>query len=217
MSQLKKINKNLNLFIGAYKMPYTLCDQIIEAFESSPNKYNDLQSHRGYISHSGKYVLNDNQPLKQKFYNFLGNCLEKYKNTYKSCELVDQWRFEERFNIQKYPPGKYYSKPHSEIFYNFPTIKRHLVFMIYLNTIKKGGGTQFINQKLKVKPKKGHTLFWPAHWTHTHVGIIAPKETKYIITGWYEYANDSLFFESAENFLNSVDNTSNVKIQVIKK
>lgn len=218
MSQLKKINKNLNLFIGVYKMPYTLCDQLIDVFERCPNKLNDVESHRGYISHSGKYVLNDNIELKKNFYSFLENCLEKYKKKYKSCdEFADPWHFEQRFNIQKYPPGKYYSKAHSEINYNFPSIKRHLVFMTYLNTIKNGGGTQFINQNLIVKPKKGHTLFWPAHWTHTHIGIPAPKETKYIITGWYEYVNDKLFFESAENFLNSIDNNSNVRIQVIKK
>ena len=28
-------------------------------------------------------------------------------------------------------------------------------------------------------------MFWPAYWTHPHKGIPAPKETKYIVTGWF--------------------------------
>ena len=59
--------------------------------------------------------------------------------------------------------------------------------MTYLNDVEKGGGTEWIHQKLKVKPEKGKTVIWPAEWTHTHRGIVAPKETKYIATGWYGY------------------------------
>ena len=38
-----------------------------------------------------------------------------------------------------------------------------------------------------MKAEKGKTVIWPAEWTHTHRGIVAPKETKYIATGWYGY------------------------------
>ena len=40
------------------------------------------------------------------------------------------------------------------------------------------------------KPKKGLTVIWPAIWTHTHKGLPAPKELKYICTGWYEWKNN---------------------------
>ena len=59
--------------------------------------------------------------------------------------------------------------------------------MIFLNTIKKGGGTKFLFQETIVKPKAGDFYIWPAYWTHLHQGVNAPKETKYIITGWIEY------------------------------
>ena len=45
--------------------------------------------------------------------------------------------------------------------------------MTYLNTIKVGGETEFLYQKLKIKPKKGLTLIWPTDWTHTHRGLIS--------------------------------------------
>ena len=62
--------------------------------------------------------------------------------------------------------------------------------MTYLNDIKTGGGTFWHYQNLTTKPKKGLTVIWPAIWTHTHKGLPAPKELKYICTGWYEWENN---------------------------
>jgi hypothetical protein len=64
---------------------------------------------------------------------------------------------------------------------------RHLVFMTYLNDVTDGGETEFFYQKLKVKPEKGLTLIWGADWTFTHRGITSPTQTKYIVTGWFNY------------------------------
>ena len=44
-----------------------------------------------------------------------------------------------------------------------------------------------IHQKVIIKPRAGDFYIWPAGWTHMHRGINAPKEIKYIITGWYVY------------------------------
>ena len=49
--------------------------------------------------------------------------------------------------------------------------------------------TYFPQQDIKFKPQAGNMMFWPAYWTHPHKGIPAPKETKYIITGWFSYIN----------------------------
>ena len=61
------------------------------------------------------------------------------------------------------------------------------VWMIYLNDIKVGGGTHFIHQEFTTKPISGDLYIWPAGWTHMHVGVNAPHERKYILTGWVEY------------------------------
>ena len=58
--------------------------------------------------------------------------------------------------------------------------------MTYLNDVEEGGETIFPYQKLKVKPKKGKTILWPAYWTHAHLGNVAKTEEKYITTGWFE-------------------------------
>ena len=54
------------------------------------------------------------------------------------------------------------------------------------------GETEFFHQKIKVKPQKGLTIIWPAEWTHTHRGIVSPTQTKYIMTGWYNFVDDDV-------------------------
>ena len=49
------------------------------------------------------------------------------------------------------------------------------------------GGTEFYFQKLTSPAKKGLTLIWPSDWTHLHRGQVSNSETKYILTGWLNY------------------------------
>ena len=90
------------------------------------------------------------------------------------------------FNIQKYKPSQAYHSWHTERG-GKKTSNRHLVFMTYLNDVKKGGETEWYYQNLKIKPEKGLTVIWSADWTFTHKGYSTIDEDKYIITGWYEF------------------------------
>lgn len=59
---------------------------------------------------------------------------------------------------------------------------RLLTFIWYLNTVPKGGETEFLDRK--VKPKQGNLLIFPATWTFAHRGLPPKLGTKYICTGW---------------------------------
>jgi len=59
--------------------------------------------------------------------------------------------------------------------------------MLYLNDVEEGGETEFLYQKMRVKPTKGTILIWPADWTHTHRGNPPLSGDKYIYTGWMEH------------------------------
>ena len=63
---------------------------------------------------------------------------------------------------------------------------RILAWMLYLNDDFEGGETEFLYQKLRVKPKRGRLLIWPTAFTHTHRGGLVLKGSKYILTGWVE-------------------------------
>ena len=63
--------------------------------------------------------------------------------------------------------------------------KRLLAWMIYLNDVEKGGETEFLYQKMRIKPQKNVALIWPASFTHIHRGLTPISGTKYILTGWF--------------------------------
>ena len=64
---------------------------------------------------------------------------------------------------------------------------RAFVWMLYLNTVEKGGKTEFHIDKntiIRVKPEAGKFVFWPAGETHFHRSTPDLQENKYILTGW---------------------------------
>ena len=63
--------------------------------------------------------------------------------------------------------------------------ERFLVWCIFLNDVEEGGETEFLYHSMRVKPKKGSMLLFPASFTHTHRGNPPISNTKYIATGWY--------------------------------
>jgi len=87
--------------------------------------------------------------------------------------------------LSKYEPNNYYENIHCDV--GKTCRNRIFAWMIYLNDIKVGGGTYFVHQEFTTKPISGNLYIWPAGWTHMHVGVNAPHETKYILTGWVEY------------------------------
>ena len=128
---------------------------------------------------------------KEDYFN-LGKTLEEsIKNFKETFPYVDKyicrWELVKNMQLMKYKPNNFYTTIHCENDGNRMYLKRVFAFMIFLNNIKKGGGTKFLHQKFIAKPKAGDFYIWPAHWTHLHKGVNAPKENKYIITGWVEY------------------------------
>jgi hypothetical protein len=104
------------------------------------------------------------------------------------CNEYAKWGITELPLVQYYGPNDGFYAWHTERVNAKPKIcDRHLVYMIYLNDVTDGGGTEFYHQNLIVQPVKGKTLIWPADWTYTHRGIPSPTQEKYILTGWFEF------------------------------
>ena len=89
--------------------------------------------------------------------------------------------------MQKTVPGAGYHVWHCEQM-SAECADRVLVWAIYLNTLsaEAAGETEFLYQKLRIKPKENSMIIWPASYTHTHRGNVVYGDTaKYIITGWF--------------------------------
>ena len=113
--------------------------------------------------------------------------MDKYIEKYPKTNEVANFKVRE-FNIQYYPKKGGFKNWHTENTGNGKSIVRHLVFMTYLNDVENGG-TEFLNQNLKVEAEKGLTIIWPAGWTHFHRGVVSDQE-KYVITGWFDFVSE---------------------------
>lgn len=119
-------------------------------------------------------------------------CINEYKKIYPGIDSsLPKWSLDSSCQLMRYEPGDAYWAEHCEDdTIKFGRAKRIFAWMAYLNNIDEGGGTRFTHQKFTTKPREGNLYIWPAGWTHLHKGMVAPKESKYILTGWFSYAND---------------------------
>lgn len=185
------INQSNNFIAGWYLNNMSICDEIIKFHESQPAVPGSTSG--GGVNESIKKsfdVALDNQDLMNRYIAELQSCCELYIKKYKACNEYAPWRLIVFPNIQKYEPnGGFYSWHCERTNNREPFTSRHLVYMTYLNDVHDQGETEFFHQELKIKPEKGLTLIWPADWTFTHRGIPSPTETKYIVTGWYNFVD----------------------------
>jgi len=181
-----------NFILQHYIENLNICDELIGYYEKSPNK---VPGGVGNVNKVLKDIKNCNQIFLEyndlpcfKYYSALGKILDLYMMKFPFCNQYSPFRNVEGGNLQHYAPNQGFYSWHSErTGMALPNGARHLVFMTYLNDVTDGGETEFYHQKLKIQPKKGLTLIWPADWTYTHRGIVSSTQDKYIATGWYSY------------------------------
>jgi len=190
----------METFIGEYELENKdICDQLISLYENSDYKQvgkvgvdNQIDikiKQSTEITFDANY-LHDKNHCTTIYINELKLILNQYIKKFPSCAFGCSFGIKEIVKIQHYKSGEGYYKLHCERdSCQEPFSSRHLVFMTYLNDVENQGGTEFSNQNIIIKPQKGKTLIFPADWTHTHKGIVAPTEDKYIITGWLNYIN----------------------------
>jgi len=193
------INGSEPLFIaGWFLNDISICDELINFWREHPDVQrpgvagmrDDSDGIDTSIKDSTDITLTTQNPppVLEKFAAQLKDVMDCYKEKFYWAGAYSSFALMEPVNLQHYKPGGGFKQWHTErTESHFPSVTRHLVFMTYLNDVDDEGETEFFYQNLKVKPKKGLTLIWPADWTYTHRGIPSPSEEKFIITGWYNY------------------------------
>jgi len=184
---------NESFILQVYLDDVSVCDAVIAAHEASPNKV------PGRMYTNGELVVN--KAVKDSedsliygdsglaYVKQLQGVADAYIAKYPQCNMYDGWGLREDPQVQKYKPNGGYFPWHCERSSAGPEVvsSRHLAFLTYLNDVTDAGETEFMLQNLKVQPRKGLTLIWPADWTHTHRGVASPTQEKYLITGWFNY------------------------------
>ena len=141
----------------------------------------------------------ESQALKLKYYRAIAEVVsaarDKYLNDLGQSEMLPLEI--KGFQIQKYEASKsggYYVFHYERHGYSEDksSIRRQLVWMLYLNDVPEGEGeTEFLYQGLRIQPKKGDLVLWPASFTHTHRGNPVYTTDKYIVTGWMLWHKNS--------------------------
>ena len=176
-----------------YISDLSLCDRLVQAYQENPYKVpGTVGTINGLtVDHAAKNSTEISLmgPLADEYFAQLQPLVDVYIQKYPQCNMYAPWRVITPPNIQHYAPGEGFFAWHTErtCATDLVNISRHLVFMTYLNDVTDGGETEFQLQALKVQPRKGLSLIWPADWTHTHRGVTSPTQEKFIVTGWFNY------------------------------
>ena len=165
------------------------CQHFIDLIENAPKSHKQFDKFRGYLTLT---KMDFNTKQWNDMYEIMNNCMDEYVSLHPFLNVMGvEWGIDGPPNIQKYFPGNFYKAEHCEHGITggqqLLGLRRVIAWMIYLNTIKNGGGTRWPQQNFISTPKEGDLYIWPAGWTHSHHGMIAPYETKYIITGWCSF------------------------------
>jgi hypothetical protein len=178
-------------FINETTSDLNLCDGLIAFHKNQTEKGICVEGVVGIgVDHTKKKSLD--VCITEDLYPRVSEALQKMADAYIKkfpwCNEYAKWGITRIPQIQYYGPNDGYYAWHTERSNAQPyTQNRHLVYMIYLNDVTDGGGTEFLHQELIVQPVKGKSLIWPVDWTHTHRGIPSPTQDKYILTGWFEF------------------------------
>jgi prolyl 4-hydroxylase len=187
-------------FIGAWSIEdASVCDDLVCFFEENIDTARPGAVGHGTVQREVKDSLdlqiNPTQLALPQYAPF-----KRYMDTLHACyrDYLSQWPFLDdmlehihigAFNVQKYGPGGHFSSLHTERS-TLAHAHRLLVWMTYLNDVEAAGETEFPHYGLKVAPRRGRTLIWPAEWTHAHRGLPVGAGTKTIITGWFHFPDN---------------------------
>lgn len=182
-------------FIRIYddRIPTELSDRLIQWFDTVSTS-GRLRERRGpNISDTQIAVDGARKDFVNEVYQCLGPCMEEYAEDFPFLKGHDM--MSSLCVMQRSVPlsGDGYHRWHSERF-GMNTVERVLAWTIYLNDVTEGGETEFLYQGLRVSPKHGRIVIWPAGWTHVHRGNPPLSNTKYILTGWVVGNGDLLEF-----------------------
>jgi len=114
------------------------------------------------------------------FWKILKENFEIYSDKYLLNEPLSSYGFKVH---RVHPSGGYHAWHHE---HGFMAPYRVLAWMAILEAPARGGETEFLFQSLRIEPKVGQLMIWPAAFTHLHRGNPPLEGNKTYITGWFD-------------------------------
>ncbi len=179
-------------FIVVYRgLTKELCDTVITQFQNNPNKWQgkigrreDASIYQEQTKNSWDLeILNEGEwknifsEIHPKIYTCMADYLAR-SPVLKSFPLQVTG-----YKIQMYPKNQGYFRWHADSL-GRNARNRVAAMVLYLNDVTEGGETEFFHQNLKIAPKAGNLLLFPAGWNYMHCGHMPESNDKYIISSF---------------------------------
>ena len=189
------IENFVGVFHNAVRPEY--CEEVIEFFESVDGLGGVYSRQDGEnISSSLKEndIFHTDDKMPKNIFNssfklmipFVEACDEAYTLYRKKFGVLNEFprhRISPSIQMQRVKPTQGYHVWHCENS-ALALSNRIMVPILYLNDVEEGGETEFLYQSMRISPKKGTLVLFPAGFTHTHRGNPPLKGYKYFITSW---------------------------------
>ena len=182
----KKLDFSNFIYTERDALPRSFCDNVIEKFEQDDRKRQGQVGGGVHLdikrsSDLSISELDDWKSYDQAFFKSLNGGLKKYirflPEEYMKHRALSELGNDTGYQIQRTQPGDYYIWHHDQ------SATRLVTFIWYLNDIKDGGYTEFIDGT-RIQPEAGKLIIFPATWDFLHRGVSPKTETKYLCTGW---------------------------------
>ena len=174
------------IYVERDALPKSFCNNVIEKFEQDDRKRQGqvgggVQLDIKRSSDLSISELDDWKSYDQAFFKSLNIGLKKYirflPEEYIKHKALSELGNDTGYQIQRTQPNDYYIWHHDQ------TTTRLVTFIWYLNDIKDGGYTEFIDGT-RIQPEAGKLIIFPATWDFLHRGVSPKTEIKYLCTGW---------------------------------
>jgi hypothetical protein len=176
-------------FIVIYRaLDPALCRSVIDRFDGDAGKWRgkilgpgNEASPQEDIKSSWDLEILPEGPWRDVFDEIhaqIETCLSHYlvrSPILKSCDLQITG-----YKIQMYPKSQGYFRWHADST-GKSTRGRVAAMVLYLNDVEKGGETEFFHQGIKISPRAGNLVLFPAGWNYLHCGHTPESDDKYII------------------------------------
>jgi hypothetical protein len=175
------------------------CSEIIKKFEDSHESFETVHQEEGDNIISFEQITLVEHEEWKSVQNGMLQLFQDYIIHYKiDCNVYDKmWPDTygyEAVRMKRYLTNDYDRfDPHVDVM-NQETAKRFLSFFIYLNDVKEGGETQFVNINkpgtfipYTVEAKRGRLLMFPPTWQYYHAGLKPISGKKYLLHSYCHY------------------------------
>jgi len=172
------------------------CRAVIERFDADERKSRGAVYRPGHVRTQQEAIKSswdleildqgDWRPIFRAIHPRIQACIQHYLSRSPILQSFDLQVT--GYKIQMYPRGEGYFRWHADSI-GAGVQSRQVAMILYLNDVAEGGETEFFHQGIKVAPRAGQLLLFPAGWNYMHRGQVPVSHDKYIVQTFVKIKN----------------------------